>query len=559
MDEAITRALAVAAQLDRALADPMDERNPASFHAAVRADRDARFPRHLCGSALAWGLAEYLIPAVSGGRLTSLEEAFALFRVLARRDLTAATTIAASFLSALPVWRDGSQSQRRAVAGLLREHELMGLPVGEAEQGVDILAREIAAFGDRHAWRLDGRTSLIDNGSQAAGTTVLARTGDGPTAFLLLRGDGEHWWFQPAHEAHGLRGGALSRLTLAGVPAGDAQVVGGLGQGLATAGRTLPVARLLVAALTLGALDTCLRAALPYAEGASAAPGRDVEGVSVAPGRDVEGVSVAPGRDVEGVSVAPGRDAADRGVADRSVAGPAVLAWRLTDAYADLLIGEAVGHELCRTAREDPHAFAAASARLACLAARLAGDAVETLAGALGAPGYRVGIVEKMRRDSAVVGALADDQVPPAVPEDDLPPDPFVPVPPELSWLGPPPAAPPPPENGLAAAARVIGEDGLPGPHAPRLLELLGFFRARRSGCAHAEAAAACAAAWMRARGRDGYHMCGGWLLLCLRRLAELLGQEQPEDGGVRRVALVRLRKAAEQRRLFSDHDVELA
>ncbi|MBB5081171.1 acyl-CoA dehydrogenase family protein [Nonomuraea endophytica] len=521
MDEAITRALAVAAQLDRALADPMDERNPASFHAAVRADRDARFPRHLCGSALAWGLAEYLIPAVSGGRLTSLEEAFALFRVLARRDLTAATTIAASFLSALPVWRDGSQSQRRAVAGLLREHELMGLPVGEAEQGVDILAREIAAFGDRHAWRLDGRTSLIDNGSHAAGTTVLARTGDGPTTFLLLRGDGEHWWFQPAHEAHGLRGGALSRLTLAGVPAGDAQVVGGLGQGLATAGRTLPVARLLVAALALGALDTCLRAALPYAEG-----------------------TLEPGTSRQG---------------EPAVAGEVVLGRRLADAYADLLIGEAVCHELCRTAREDPHAFAAASARLACLAAGLAGDAVETLAGALGGPGYRVGIVEKMRRDSAVAGALADDQLPPAVPEDDLPPDPFVPVPPELSWLGPPPAAPPPRENGLAAAARVIGEDGLPGPHAPRLLELLGFFRARRSGCAHAEAAAACAAAWMRARGRDGYHMCGGWLLLCLRRLAVLLGQEQPEDAGVRRVALVRLRKAAEQRRLFSDHDVDLA
>ncbi|MFI6297338.1 acyl-CoA dehydrogenase family protein [Nonomuraea sp. NPDC050790] len=505
MDEAITRALAVAAQLDRALADPMDERNPASFHAAVDADRDARFPRHLSGSALAWGLAEYLIPAVCGGRLTSLEESFALFRVLARRDLTAATAIAASFLSALPVWRDGSQSQRRAVAGLLRGHELMGLPIGEAEPGVDILAREIAAFGDRHAWRLDGRMSLIGNGGYAAATTVLARTGDGPTTFLLLRGDGEHWWFQPAHEAHGLRGGALSRLTLAGVPAGDAQVVGGLGQGLATAGRTLPVARLLVAALALGALDTCLRAALPYAEEAP------------------------------------------------------VLARRLTDAYADLLIGEALCHELCRTAREDPHAFAAASARLASLAARLAGDAVEDVAGALGGPGFCGGIVEKMRRDSAVAGALADDRLPPAAPEDDLPPDPFVAVPPELAWLGPPPAAPPPSENGLAAAARVIGADGLPGPHAPRLLELLGFFRARRTGCAHAEAAAACAAAWLRARGRDGYHMCGGWLLLCLRRLAVLLGQEQPEDGGVRRVALVRLRKAAEQRRLISDHDVELA
>ncbi|WP_157247293.1 acyl-CoA dehydrogenase family protein [Nonomuraea typhae] len=521
MDEATTRALAVAAELDRALADPADERNPASFPAAVAADREGRFPRRLCAAALAWGLAEYLIPAASGGRLSTLEEAFALFRVLARRDLTAATTIAASFLSALPVWLDGSRAQRRAVAGLLREHELMGLPIGAAEPGVDILAREIAAFGDRHAWRLDGRTSLIDNGSHAAATTVLARTGQGPTAFLLLRGGGEHWWFQPARETHGLRGGALSRLTLAGAPAGDAQVVGRLGQGLALAGRTLPVARLLVAALTLGGLDTCLRSVLP-----------------------------------------------------RVPVEPEPVARRLVDAYTDLLIGEAVCHELCRTARLDPHGFAGASARVCPPVARLAGDAVESLAGLLGGDGYCAGIVEKMRRDVAVAGALADDHLPRA--EDDLPPDPFVRIPPELAWLERPPAGedsgpawlggPSAAEGtagsvggGLEAAAEVVRADGLPGPHAPRLLELLEWFAARRPGSWPAEAAAACAAAWLRARGRDGYHMCGGWLLLCLRRLAILAGHEQPEDAGVRRVALVRLRRAGEQRRLFSDHDVELA
>ncbi|MFI6503608.1 acyl-CoA dehydrogenase family protein [Nonomuraea typhae] len=505
MDEATTRALAIAAELDRALADPADERNPASFPAAVAADREGRFPRQLCAAALAWGLAEYLIPAASGGRLTTLEEAFALFRVLARRDLTAATAIAASFLSALPVWLDGSQAQRRAVAGLLREHELMGLPIGEAEPGMDILAREIAAFGDRHAWRLDGRTSLIDNGSHAAGTTVLARTGHGPTAFLLLRGGGEHWWSQPAREAHGLRGSALSRLTLAGAPAGDAQVVGGLGRGPALAGRTLPVARLLVAALTLGGLDTCLRCVLPR-------------------------VPVEPG----------------------PVAG------RLVDAYTDLLIGEAVCHEVCRTARLDPHGFAAASGRAGSPVARLAVDAVESLAGLLGGHGYCAGIVEKMRRDVAVAGALADDDLPRAW--DDLP-GPFVRIPPEPAWLG----VPPEPDGvagsaggGLEAAAEVVRADGVPGPHAPRLLELLESFSARRPGSWPAEAAAACAAAWLRARGRDGYHMCGGWLLLCLRRLAILAGHEQPEDAGVRRVALVRLRRAGEQRRLFSDYDVEL-
>ncbi|MER5648128.1 acyl-CoA dehydrogenase family protein [Streptosporangium sp. NPDC002524] len=538
MDQTIEAALGTAARLDRALGDPMDERNPASFRAAVTTDREGRFPQHLRDAAFSWGLGEYLTPAASGGRLRSLDHCLALFRVLARRDLTAASVIAAGFLAGLPVWQRGTPAQRQAVAALLRRHELLGLPLGETEQGADgsdgmdgadviaaprtdSLAESLAGAGP--GWSLSGRTTLVGHDGHAAGTTLLARTGTGVTAFLLLReaDRGGHWRSDPAYETHGLRGSALGRLTLSGFPAGPAEMVGPPGEGLETTARTLPVARLVVAGLALGGLDTCLRAVVAFTRS-----------------RRLYG---APILELEPVAV------------------------RLTDVYADLLIGEAVCHELCRVARTDPHRFPAASARVGDLVPELAGDGVESLAIVLGARAYCStehwhGIVEKMRRDVAVVTALSDfGDLPPAAPPDELPPDPFVLVPPELAWLGE--HVPEGADDGdtLARVRALVREEGLPGPYAPRLLELLDrLAEIAPPGDAHLDAAAACASAWLRGRHRDDFHATGAWLLLCLRRIAVRLGDPQPADTGPRRRAMDRVELDHDERRLFSDIEVPL-
>ncbi|MGP4104142.1 acyl-CoA dehydrogenase family protein [Nonomuraea sp. KM90] len=518
MDLTIEAALDTAARLDQALGDPMDERNPASFHAAVATDREGRFPQHLCDAAFSWGLAEHLIPAVSGGSLRSLDHCVALLRVLARRDLTAASAIAAGFLAGLPVWQHGTPAQRRAVAALLRRHELLGLPIGEAEHGVDVTAdtRLEALAGAGRAWSLSGRTTLAGHDGHVAGTTLLARTGAGVTAFLLLReaDRGGHWRSDPAYETHGLRGSALGRLTLSGFPAGPAETLGPPGQGLEIAARTLPVARLVVAGLALGGLDTCLRAVVAFARS-----------------RMLYG---APILELEPVAV------------------------RLADVYADVQIGEAVCHELSRIARTDPHRFPAASARVGDLVPELAGDAVESLAIVLGARAYCAtehwhGIVEKMRRDVAVVTALAESDQPPP---DELPPDPFVPVPPELAWLGVPAAEAPDHGDPLARARALVHEEGLPGPYAPRLLELLDRLTSRGGTAPGLDAAAACASAWLRGQRRDDFHATGAWLLLCLRRIAARLGEPQPADTGLRRQAVDRLERDHDERRLFSDIEV---
>ncbi|GAA3816400.1 acyl-CoA dehydrogenase [Sphaerisporangium flaviroseum] len=569
MKEPIGEAMATAALLDQALGDPLDEQSAASFSAGVTTDREGRFPQHLCSAAFEWGLAEYLIPAGSGGGLRSLEQCLALFRVLARRDVTAATAIAASFLASLPVWLEGTPGQRRAVAGLLRGHRFLAFAIGGDDHGADILTGTDAARGTGHAWSLHGSTPLIDNGGHAAAATVLARTGNGGdlTTFLLTpsSGSGGHWGSLPKHETHGLRATALSHLTLSGFPAGDAEVVGRPGQALDTVLHTLPVARMLVAGLALGGLDTCLRAVVSFAR--------------------------------------------SRRLYGRAIMELEPVACRLVDVYTDLLIAEAVSHELCRTARMSPHRFPLMSACVKELVPRLATDGVESLAIVLGARAYCStehwhGIVEKMRRDCAVVTVLLDEDRLPApgatraaTELGALPPDPFAPSPPEPAWTGRLPAGAEAGlsadddagQSGVAVAARLLRDEGAPEPYGRRLLELLGRFEEmaaqadevalaagepdwHRGGDAHdlaerhahLHAAEACAWTWVRRRREpaEEFHASGAWLVLCLQRLARLMGAHRPQDdagsGDLRRAAMARLERAYDERHLFSDIEVPL-
>jgi len=267
---AVNRPLAAAAAFEQALGDPLDEGRPGSFLASVHADGMGRFPRELCEEAFAWGLSEHLIPEACGGRLRSVEECFALSRVLSRRDLTATIAIGANLLASIPVWLRGTSEQRRTVAGLLRAGDFLAFALSEGEHGADILAGEVVARRGSDGWSIDGSKWLINNAGHASGATVTTRTGSGIrglTLFLLSRSaaDGRQWSPLPKISTHGLRGSAFGGLAFSGVAAQDTDVIGRPGQGLEILLHTLQVSRVLVASFALGGLDTCLGAAVSFA------------------------------------------------------------------------------------------------------------------------------------------------------------------------------------------------------------------------------------------------------------------------------------------------------
>jgi alkylation response protein AidB-like acyl-CoA dehydrogenase len=565
------RSWSAALELERALGDPLDDKLPGSFLTAVNADRESRFPEDLCQVVLEWGFAEHLIPAEVGGKLQSIEGCFALSRALSRRDLTAAISFGASTLASIPVWLRGTTAQKEQVAKTLRGGSSLAFALSERDHGADVAATEVVAretgAGD---WRVAGTKWLINNAGNAAGMTITARTGEGVrglTMFFLENSAAgpSRWTPLPKIRTHGVRGSALGGIELTDFSASGDALVGKRGQGLEIVLKTLQITRVLVASLALGGLDTCLGATLAFART------RRLYGEPI--------IELEP------------------------------VMRRLVDAYTDLLIGETVAVAACRAAHLCPDQLPLMSACVKYLVPQFANDSIESLSVVLGARSYLTGehwhgIFDKMRRDCAVT-SLFDGSVPVNLSSivNQLPalvharrteavksPSPllFSRNTPELRWLNEAEF-----ELGtdydsvhgtMAAARQMIQGEAALGEHRVALLELLQLFGReserldieveyasrdidwRRSGAAydlaarycHLHAAGACCGKWLcwRRERCDEFIRSGGWLLLCLRRLAARIGVESPPFDAVDQAALDRLNLAFDQERQFSDTDL---
>ncbi|WP_165495089.1 acyl-CoA dehydrogenase family protein [Actinomadura roseirufa] len=560
-------AAAVSASLERALGDPLDKDNIAGFRHSVEADRAERFPRELCDAVFEWGLAEYLLPEQEGGEFRAIEDCFELARVLSRRDLTAAVAIGATVLASLPVWLRGSARQRRAAAARIREHGFLAFALSEREHGADITAGEVTARETPDGWLVDGTKWLINNAGHAHGATVAARTGDGIRALTLFSlsrpsADDGRWTPLPKIRTHGLRGSAFGGITFTGLPAADADIIGRPGQGLAILMETLQITRVLVGGFALGALDTCLHAVLAFAR--------------------------------------------ERTLYGRPILALDAVAVRLADAYADLLIGEALGLGACRAVQAAPDQLPLTSACAKYLVPQLAAESMDSLAVVLGARSYLAeehwhGIFEKMRRDCAVTGLfdgsapvnlnIIAEQLPGlASARDGADRDAelleiFTPEPPPAAWLT---------EiefelatdadgilRGVSAARRVVGAEG--GTECDEALgELLRWCEAEtarldaevaeergrpgwpRSGAAYdlaaryslLHAAGACAWKWLAWRGHPsaGEFLTGGtWLRLCLVRITERLGRPRDDLDASHHAALRHLEQVHDEHQFFAD------
>lgn len=565
----IDQLLSCAVALDGALGNPLDDDRPGSFRRTVEADRQCRFPQKLCAAALQWGLAEHLIPEECGGRFRAVEECFALSRVLSRRDLTAAIAIGASLLASIPVWLRGTLEQKHTVADLLRENGFLSLALSERGHGADILANEVTARRAAGGWRIDGTKWLINNAGHASGATVAASTGEGfrsLTLFLTTRAaaDDAQWTPLPKIHTHGLRGSAFGGLTFSGLAAQDGDIIGKMGQGLEILLTTFQITRVMVGSFALGALDTCLRAAVSFAR--------------------------------------------SRRLYGRAIIELEPVRCRLVDAYTELLIGETAAHAACRAVQLRPDQLPLMSPCVKFLVPQMAAEGIESLSVVLGARSYLAGehwcgVAEKMRRDCAVT-ALFDGSAPVTVDAiiDQLPGlalaraegnattrpgNLFCRAAPPLPWVN---------EvdfdlatdsddifRGVAAARGVIQDEKERLAYGWQLLELLDWCQAemerldtdmalragdadwRRSGAAHDLAsrychlhfAGACCWKWLEWRDEspEAFVTSGAWLAVCLRRLAARAGMEREVFDDLDHAAFSRMERAYDERYLFSDLD----
>ncbi len=359
-----------AEELDTLLGDPWDTANPVGYAAVL--DADERGEMLTEGERLLdrFGLNAEFVPVEYGGRFTSADRLGAIQRTLWRRDPCLGAGYGfSSFIAWVSIWTSGSEEQRRRAAELLLGNGKIAAAFHELDHGNDLANTECTARRGDGQWLLTGRKEVVGNLRRADAMVLLARTSGSVgsrshSQFLIHRADlpGAGVRDLPRYGSYGMRGLQLGGMDFADCPIAVDALLGAEGHALESALRAFQITRSIAPALTVGPLDTALRAALGFSLG------RRLYGGAAA---DIPYVRAVIAR-----------------------------------CYADLLAIDALSAVVLRALHiSSAAALYAPAAKY--LTSRMALDAFEDLRSVLGAQGYlRQGpyaIFQKMARDIAAV------------------------------------------------------------------------------------------------------------------------------------------------------------
>jgi alkylation response protein AidB-like acyl-CoA dehydrogenase len=219
------------------------------------------------------GLHLPFLPVEYGGMGGGAYDIYRLACEFAQIDLGLATSMLAVALGTDPI-RVGSTAEQRqrwlpriASEGLIVAYAVTEPEAGSNVQNVQTEARPlIDADGKVTHYQLTGTKQFISNGSIADLYTVLAKTPDGPSFFIVERGtpglsSGKH------EVKHGIRLSDTAQVLLDNVVVPADQLIGEKeGEGLKQANEVFGFTRLMVAGFGLGAGIASLNKAIAYSK-----------------------------------------------------------------------------------------------------------------------------------------------------------------------------------------------------------------------------------------------------------------------------------------------------
>ncbi|GAB3975599.1 acyl-CoA dehydrogenase family protein [Plantactinospora veratri] len=365
-------AFALAERLDHGLGDPHDPERPASFARCVALDTREEFPAQICAELDRLGLPRWYVPAEFGGELRDYEELLHAVRILARRDLTVAIGHGKTYLGAVSAWVGATPEQARRVGAEVLAGSVISLALTEREHGSDLLAGEVSAVPAGDGYRVDGEKWLINNASRGDLVCVLARTdpAGGTQGFSLLMVDKRRlapgtFRCLPKEHTHGVRGADISGIAFTGAEVPADALVGTPGAGPEIVLKSVQLTRTMCAAMSLGLADQALRLVLDFATG---------------------------------------HRLYDRPLVDLPHANRT-----LTEAYVDLLIGEATSMLTARGIHATPGELSVTSAVAKYLVPTMMDRTIPRLGQVLGARAlltadHADGLFQKIERDHRIVG-----------------------------------------------------------------------------------------------------------------------------------------------------------
>lgn len=219
------------------------------------------------------GLHLIFIPEDCGGMGGGAYDVYRLSAEFAKVDLGVATAMLAVALGTDPIRVGCTDEQRQKWMGRVAEEGLIvayGVTEPEAGSNVENLKttaeRITDADGNVTHYKLNGVKQFISNGGIADLFTILAKTPDGPTFFVVERGrdglcGGKH------EEKHGIRLSNTAPVVMEDVVIPAENIVGTCeGEGIKQSNEVFGFTRLMVAAFGLGAGQNALERAIAYSK-----------------------------------------------------------------------------------------------------------------------------------------------------------------------------------------------------------------------------------------------------------------------------------------------------
>ncbi|MGD9252783.1 MAG: acyl-CoA dehydrogenase family protein [Holophagae bacterium] len=236
-------------------------------------DEDEEFPIDLVNEMLGpeLGLHLLFLPEEVGGLGGGGRDLFRVSEEMARADLAVATAFLAIALGVDPIIVGGTPEQKEKWLRKIGEEGLIvAYGVTEPEAGSNVANLKTIAEpvtdgdGEVTGYVINGTKQFITNGGVAQIYTVLAKTPNGPSFFVLER-DAEGFSVGAAEHKHGIRASNTTSIVMENVQVPADQLLGlEEGKGLEQANEVFGFTRLMVAAFGLGAGEEALQRSIVY-------------------------------------------------------------------------------------------------------------------------------------------------------------------------------------------------------------------------------------------------------------------------------------------------------
>jgi len=218
------------------------------------------------------GLQLLFIPEAYGGIGGGARDSCAVTREMGRICLGVATAFFAIQLGADPLLVGATEEQKKKWLGRIAEgNSLVAYAVTEPDAGSNLAALTTTAdpvrddSGKIIGYNVNGNKQFISTGGYADFITLLAKTPEGPTFFVVEKGT-KGFVQGKGEEKHGIRASNTSPLSFSDVFVPVENLIGGVpGVGLKQANEVFGYTRLMVAAMGLGAGESALSIVIAYA------------------------------------------------------------------------------------------------------------------------------------------------------------------------------------------------------------------------------------------------------------------------------------------------------